>query len=111
MRVRATWIVAASVFLGMISPALAGLGGDFSDPATRHGLFYAWFYVLPVAADLWLWPEGDAQIALAMVVYVLQYLVLFGVVHGLLELSNLVRDFVGLDGHRRDPDSVLRRNG
>jgi hypothetical protein len=108
MRV-ATLAIAASIVLGMMSPALAGLGGDYSDPATRDGLFYAWFYVFPVAADLWLWPEGGAQIALAMTVYGAQYLMLFAAAKGLVVGVRVIHDFLRPYRHRRWPDSVFRR--
>jgi hypothetical protein len=51
-----------AVFLGAASPLIASLGGDFSDPATRHGLFYVWFYLLPTTVDQWLWLEGDSLV-------------------------------------------------
>jgi hypothetical protein len=90
-----------AVALGAASPLIANLGGDFSDPGTRHGLFYAWFYLVPTTVDQWFWPEGDAlMVALAVFVYTLQYLALFGVVLALWPIASITKDFVSPHRHR-----------
>jgi hypothetical protein len=56
---------------------LASIGGDYSDPASRHGLFYVWFYWLPIRVDLLFMPDGYVPIlGLALMVYVAQYMAL-----------------------------------
>jgi hypothetical protein len=93
--------VAASVFLGTFSPALISLGGDFSDPTSRHGLFYFWFYWLPVRVDALLMPNGDSlMLGLAMAVYVAQYATLFAVVVAAAEMGRIFLDFLKPLKHR-----------
>jgi hypothetical protein len=93
--------VAASVFLGTFSPALIGLGGDFSDPASRHGLFYIWFYWLPVHVDQLLMPDGDVlTIGLAMAVYTAQYAMLLAVLRAGVNIGRVFVDFLNPHRHR-----------
>jgi hypothetical protein len=97
----AIFLSCVALFLGAASPSISSLGGDFSDPATRHGLFYAWFYLVPTTADQWFWPEGDALVvALAVVVFTLQYLALFGLVLALWRLAIFTKDFFSPYRHR-----------
>jgi hypothetical protein len=57
-----------------MSPLVASFGPDYGDPASRHGLFYGWFYRFPTALDLWVRPAGDGLLILVIVlVYVAQY--------------------------------------
>lgn len=64
-----------SVILACMSPALVSLGPDYADPSSRSGVFFTWFYRLPIAVDQWVWPEGDGlMLGLAVAVYALQYL-------------------------------------
>jgi hypothetical protein len=93
--------VAASVFLGTFSPALIGLGGDFSDPASRYGLFYFWFYWLPVHVDRLLLPDGDVlTIGLAVAVYIVQYAVLLAVLKVVANAAQMIMDFLKPHKHR-----------
>jgi hypothetical protein len=79
---------------GAASPVIANIGGDFSNPATHHGLFYAWFYLFPTMVDQWLWPDGDAlMVTLAMFVFTVQYLTLFGVGAALFRLATIKKGF------------------
>jgi hypothetical protein len=92
---------AASVFLGIFSPALVPLGRDFSDPVSRHGLFYIWFYWLPVQVDRLLMPDGDAlTLGLAMAVYVAQYATLFAAVVAAAHMGRILLDFLKPHKHR-----------
>jgi len=60
------------VIFGIASPFLAGMFG--------HGPLHEWFYALPTAVDQLLWPEGDVlTLALAMLAFTVQYVVLFAV--------------------------------
>ena len=94
-------VVAASVFLGTFSPALVSLGGDFSDPTARHGLFYAWFYWLPVHVDQLLMPDGDVlTIGLAMATYIVQYAMLFAVLRVAAKTGRVLMDFMRPHKHR-----------
>jgi hypothetical protein len=93
--------VTASVFLGTFSPAFISLGGDFSDPASRHGLFYTWFYWLPVHVDQLLMPDGDAlTIGLAMAVYIAQYAMLLAVLKVASNSARVFVDFMRPHKHR-----------
>jgi hypothetical protein len=95
------FLVAASVFLGTFSPALVSLGGDFSDPASRHGVFYIWFYWLPVHADRLLMPDSDVlTIGLAIIVYVAQYAMLFGALKVAADVAQIFADFLRPHKHR-----------
>jgi hypothetical protein len=93
--------VAASVFLGTFSPALVSLGGDFSDPSSRHGFFYIWFYWLPVYADQLLMPDGNVlTIGLAIAVYVVQYAMLLVVLKAAANTAQTFVDFLKPHKHR-----------
>jgi hypothetical protein len=93
--------VAASVFLGTFSPALVSLGGDFSDPASRHGVFYLWFYWLPVHVDRLLMPDGDVlTIALAIAAYIVQYALLFAALNAGVNVAQVIADFFRPHRHR-----------
>jgi hypothetical protein len=92
---------AVSVFLGTFSPALVRLGGDFSDPASRHGLFYVWFYWLPTRVDWLLMPNSDAlTLGLAIAVYVAQYATLLAVVAAVAHTGRILLDFLKPHKHR-----------
>jgi len=92
---------AASAFLGTFSPALVSVGGDFSDPTSRHGLFYAWFYWLPVHVDQLLMPDSGAlTIGLGMAVYMLQYAALFTVMKIVAKSGQVLVDFLRPHKHR-----------
>jgi hypothetical protein len=81
--------VVASIFLAVFSLVLASVGGDYSDPASRHGFFYAWFYWLPIRVDLLFRPNGyELTMGLACAVYVVQYV-------GVLVAINLTSRVVG----------------
>jgi hypothetical protein len=95
------FLVAASVFLGTFSLALVSLGGDFSDPASRHGLFYIWFYWLPVHVDRLLMPDGDVlTIGLAVAAYVVQYALLLAFMKVVAHLAQIISDFLKPHKHR-----------
>jgi hypothetical protein len=99
---------AAAAGMGVTSPFLVKFGP--SDAATSEGLFHAWFYVLPTAFDQWLWPEEPIVMQLlATTVLAVQYLALFAVVAGLLQLAKVMHDFVRPHKHRRGPASLMRR--
>jgi hypothetical protein len=84
--------IAATIF-GIASPFVAGVFGD--------GPLHVWFHVLPTAVDQWLWPQGDVlMVAVAMVVFTVQYLLLFGVATAIAPLVRLTLDFLAGPRHR-----------
>jgi hypothetical protein len=94
-------LTAAVVFLGVISPVLANLGGDFSEPATRQGLFYLWFYWLPTRVDLLLLPSGgQLTTGLAMTVYAAQYAFLVAAIYCAIGVSRVALHFLKPHRHR-----------
>jgi hypothetical protein len=75
MKRTALLLCVASTALGMLSPFFAGV--------FANGPLHAWFHLLPTVVDQWLWPEGDVlMLAVAMLVFFLQYLALFTVAAG-----------------------------
>jgi hypothetical protein len=100
-----SWI--AALVLAVASLFIVNFGPDYADPAARQGLFYAWFYFMPGAADMLFWPEtAVATLGLVGLVYVLQYLALMASVTGLLALLKILNDFIGPPRHRR---TLVRR--
>lgn len=90
---KATLLCIAAVFFGIASPFLAGIFAD--------GPLHPWFFVLPTAVDLLLWPEGESlMLALAMLVFTLQYLALFAVAVATPPLIRLAQDFLAPPRHR-----------
>jgi hypothetical protein len=93
--------VVASLFLAVFSLALASVGGDYSDPASRHSIFYVWFYWLPIQMDLLFRPSGyELMMGLVFTVYVAQYVF---VLVGINLTSRVVRtiiDFMRPHKHR-----------
>jgi hypothetical protein len=93
MNKRAILLCIAAVELGIASPFFADV--------FANGPLHEWFHLLPTAVDQWLWAEGDAlMLALAMLVYTVQYLVLFAVAAGTPPLIRLALDFLVPPGHR-----------
>jgi hypothetical protein len=93
--------VVASIFLAVFSLALASVGGDYSDPASRHGFFYVWFYWLPIRMDLLLRPDGyELMMGLACVVYVFQYAVVLVAINLMSRTVRTVIDFMWPHKHR-----------
>jgi len=92
---------AVSVFLGTFSPAFVSLGGDFSEPASRNGLFYAWFYWMPLRVDQLLMPNGDVlTLGLAIGVYVAQYAMLLALAAAAAHTGRIFVDFLKPHKHR-----------
>ena len=93
--------VATSVVLGIISPFIAELGGHYADPASDHGVLYVWFYAMPIALAKNIWIEQDiAMLALAMVVYAVQYLLALMALRAALALIQVAFDFSQPHRHR-----------
>jgi hypothetical protein len=93
--------VVASIFLAVFSLVLASIGGDYSDPASRHGFFYAWFYWLPTRVDLLFMPGGyELMMGLALAVYVAQYAIVLVAINLTLRGMRIVIDFVRPHKHR-----------
>src|SRR6185369_1370078 len=84
--------IAAMIF-GIASPFLAGVFASSPlDP---------WFHLLPTVVDQWLWPEGDVlMLAVSMMVFTVQYLVLFAVAAATPPLILLALDFLAGPRHR-----------
>ena len=86
----------AAIIFGIASPFLVGvlLASSPLDP---------WFHLLPAAVDQWLWPEGDAlRVAVSMMVFTVQYLVLFAVAAATPPLILVALDFfAAAPRHRR----------
>jgi len=82
----------AAVLFGIASPFFAGVFANSPlDP---------WFHLLPALVDQWLWPEGDVlMLALAMLVFTVQYLVLFAVAAATPPLILLAVDFLAGPRH------------
>ena len=81
-----TSLLIGTTALGMAlaSPFAAAALGGFTDPATHHGLLYAWFAAIPDAADQLVMPGTAAgMLALAITIYTVQYCALLGVLAAL----------------------------
>jgi len=92
MKQHAILLCIAAMVFGIASPFFAGVFA--STP------FAAWFHLLPTAVDQWLWPEGDTlMLAVSMMVFTVQYLVLFAVAAATPPLILVALDF--LAGPRR----------
>jgi len=61
----------------------------------RIGPLNAWFHLLPTVVDHWLLPDGEAlMLALAMLVFTVQYFVLFAVAAATSPLILIAMDFL-----------------
>lgn len=58
-------------------------------------MLYAWFFLMPTLVDQALWLEDPSAIlAVAVAVYAVQYLALFGLLEGGSRLARVARDFL-----------------
>jgi hypothetical protein len=93
--------VVAAIFLAVFSLALASVGGDYSDPASRHVFFYMWFYWLPIRVDLLFRPDGyELMMGLACAVYVFQYALVLGAINLTSRIVRTMIDFMWPHRHR-----------
>jgi hypothetical protein len=93
--------VVASLFLAVVSLVLASVGGDYTDPASRHGFFYAWFYWLPVRIDLLFMPGGyELMMGLVFAVYIAQYGIVLVAINLAARGARTVIDFIRPHRHR-----------
>lgn len=70
--------VLAAFLLGIASPLACAWVGT-PEPDAAWGLAQVWFHGLTAHVDGWVVPEPGITLALAMVVFILQYLALFSV--------------------------------
>jgi hypothetical protein len=86
-------IVLASLVLGIASPFVAGLVG-LPHADAGWNVAQVWFFAMPKLAYGWLLPNANNMFALAVGVFMLQYLALFAV---LLALARLVQRVAGVE--------------
>ncbi len=83
------------VILLFIAAMIFGVASPFFAGAFASSPLDAWFHVLPTAVDQWLWPDGDVlMLAVSMMVFTIQYLVLFAVAAVTPPLILLAVDFL-----------------
>jgi len=89
------------VILLCIAALIFGIASPFFADVFAGSPLEAWFHLLPTAIDQWLWPEGEAlMLALAMLVFTVQYLVLFAVAAATPPVILIVVDFLAGPWHR-----------
>jgi hypothetical protein len=95
-----SWCIAA-VALALASLVMVSFGPNYTDPASREGLFYTWFYLVPLIADSWVEPQSGLLIlAVSTTAYSLQYLATIAMASFSWKLSTVIIDFVGPPKHR-----------
>lgn len=95
-----SWCIAA-VTMALVSLVIVDFGPIYTDPASREGLFYTWFYRAPLLADSLFEPQsGAAILAMSIATYTLQYLATIALASFSWKLATVIIDFVGPPKHR-----------
>lgn len=95
-----SWCIAA-VALALASLVIVNFGPNYADPSSREGVFYTWFYFVPLLADAWIEPQSWFLIlVVSTTAYSLQYLASIALASGSWKLATVIIDFVGPPKHR-----------
>lgn len=91
-------IATAALGLGFAAPFFALAAGGLA----HHTAFYAWFLAFPMFVDQLVMPDSDAAtLAVAIVAYTVQHLVVFALLWAATPLARILQDFIAGPRHRR----------